>query len=225
MKTDSNKRLLKLVSAEALIQTGFENSTEQALNTISDVLNLYIETLVKKIIPLQECKDPYFLSKILIEETYANEQYQIKEMTGFLNQQIALKHQLKEQYEVEGEESLLHLLKVLPKETSLKSVFRSSKTLTVEEKKSIEIKEEIEIDEFMTDFIEKSSSEPSRKVVGVYLFDCSKIVEDMAEGMVALGRISNKPKEQMFEYKDFHIAEQELLVEDFIGNEKFTILR
>ena len=225
MKTDSNKKLLKLVTVESLIQNGFENTTEQALNTVSDILGFYIETICKKLIPLQECPDSYFLCKIFLEDVYDDEQYQIKEILGFLNQQIALKEQLLQQHDVEMEESLLHLLKVLPRDSSLKSVYRNSKTLTIEEKKSIEIKEDIEVDQFMANFIEKSSSEQNRRVVGSYLFDCTKIVEGMGEGNIEIGKLSSKPKDQIFDYKDIYLAEQELLIEDFFGNEKYTILR
>ena len=140
MKTDSNKRLLKLVAVESLIQNGFENTTEQALNTVSDILGLYIETLCKKLIYLQECEDPFYLSRILIEDIYEDEKYQIKELCGFLDQQISLKYQLLQQYDVDVEDSLLHFLKVLPRDTTLKSVYRNSKTFATEEKKNIEIK-------------------------------------------------------------------------------------
>lgn len=225
MKTDSNKRLLKLVAVESLIQNGFENTTEQALNTVSDLLGLYIETLCQKIIPLQDCEDPFFLSKILIEDTYDDEQYQIKEILGFLEQQIALKNQLLQQYDVEVEDSLLHFLKVLPRDTNFKSVFKNSKSLTIEEKKSVEIKDDIELDDFMASFIEKSSSEQSHRVVGSYLFDCTNIVEGMGSGEVIISKLNSKPKDQIFEYRDIYLAEQEFLIEDFKGNEKYTLIR
>ncbi|ELA42236.1 uncharacterized protein VICG_00635 [Vittaforma corneae ATCC 50505] len=147
MKTDINKKLLKLVSTEVLLQLGFERSTEQALNIITEIFSFYLESLIKKAISVQKSdgKDDsnegsantsHLDCRYLIEDTYHEEQYQIKELVKFMEQQIALKTQLTNRHDVECEESLFHALRLLPKGASLRSVFKNTRGATLEEKKT-----------------------------------------------------------------------------------------
>lgn len=224
MKTDVNKKLLKLVSTEILLQIGFEKSTEQSLNILTDIASFYLETLIKRVIPIYNKEDKR-TSKYLIEQTYEEEQYQIKELSKFLEQQIAIKTQLEEKHEIECEDSLFHSLKLLPKGITLKSVFKNTKALTLEEKKNREIVEDILVDEFMSDFIEKCSKEGGERKVEDYSLDCSKIIEkESGEGLVPFERMNTKGKENIFGIKDGILAVQELFIEDFYGTETFISL-
>lgn len=237
MKTDVNKKLLKLISAEVLLQTGFEKSTEQALNILTEAFSYFIERTIMNIRPIQNGRDldspdetlkdeSHGICRFLLEDTYRDEQYQIKECLKFLEQQILLKMQLAGKHNIECEESLLHSLKLLPKGITLRSVCKNTRTATLEEKKSAEITEDIQVDEYMNEFINKSSSEASRRVVEGYSFDCSKIVDYVdGNGLVPFERISSAPKDQICDFRDFFLAEQELFIEDFKNTMKYRVFR
>lgn len=224
MKVDVNKKLLKLVCTEVLLQLGFERSVEQALNVLTEVFNFYFEFLIRKVVPLLGSDDNTVLCKFLIENTYDDEQYQIRELFKFMEQQISLKALLIDKHNLECDESLFYSLKLLPKGVSLRSVFRNAKTTTLEEKKSINITEDITVDEFMNKFVESCSSESSRRVLGTYEFDCSTIVEDAnGNGLVPFERINLKHKDSICGYRDQYLAEQELFIEDFYGTERYEV--
>lgn len=237
MKTDVNKKLLKLISAEVLMQIGFERSTEQSLGILTEVFSHFIERIIMNIRPIQngreldgqeemEKNETHAICRFLMEDTYRDEQYQIKECMKFLEQQILLKMQLAGKHNIECEESLLHSLKLLPKGVTLRSVSKNTRTATLEEKKSAEITEDVQIDEYMNEFIGRSASEASRRVVEGYSFDCSKIVDYIdGNGLVPFERIACVPRDQICDFRDFFLAEQELFTEDFSGTHKYRIYR
>lgn len=237
MKTDVNKKLLKLISTEVLLQAGFEKSTEQALNILTEMFSHFIERIIMNIRPIQNGREldkqeetlrneAHGICKFLLEDIYRDEQYQIKECMKFLEQQILLKMQLTGKHNIECEESLLHSLKLLPKGITLRSISKNTRTTTLEEKKSVEITEDIQIDEYMNEFIGKSSLEASRRVVEGYSFDCSKIVEHTSgNGLVPFERVSCLPNNQICDFRDFFLAEQELFTEDFDNTFKYTIFK
>lgn len=225
MRPDSNKKLLELLSVEICIQVGFEKATEHSISLITDVFIFYLESLIKKIIPLKDI-NPEIASKFLIEDTYDHEQYQIKELTTFLLQQIAIKSQLIEKYDLDCSESLLHSLRILPAGVSLKSVFKNTKTMTLEEKKSMEVYQEIQMDKFMIDFIEKCSKEPNKRQIETYCFDCLPLVENVNKDDKEKETFlidSLKPKSSIMGYNDEILAEQELFIEDFNESSKYVI--
>ncbi|KAM0681329.1 hypothetical protein GINT2_000529 [Glugoides intestinalis] len=224
MKVDVNKKLLKLVCTEVLLQLGFERSVEQALNVLTEIFSFYLEFLIQKVVPLLGCEDSTLLCKFLIENTYEDEQYQIRELFKFMEHQISLKALLVDKHNVDCDESLFYSLKLLPKGVSFRSVFRNTKTTTLEEKKSINITEDIAVDEFMNKFVDSCSSENSKRVLGTYAFDCSKIFEDInGNGLVPFERINLKPKDSICGYRDQYLAEQELFIEDFCGTERYEV--
>lgn len=226
MKTDVNKKLLRLISTEILLQLGFERSTEQALNVLTEIFSFYLESMIQKLIPVSSCEDSDKLCRFLIEDAYRESEYEAKELLKFIEQQISFKLMLVDKHNADCDESLLHALKLLPKGISMKSVFKNTKTATLEQKKSVDIIEDIVVDDFMNNFIHKSSLETSRRVVGSYSFDCSRIVEDInGNGLVPFDRINGKQKSQICGYKDVYLAEQELFIEDFYGNERYAILK
>lgn len=198
------------------------------MNVLAEILAFYMEMLVKRTLPFSACH-PEIANKFLMEDAYFSEKYQAKELHSFLDQQIFIKKQLKDKFDLECDESLLHSLRILPKGVSLKSAFRSTKATTLEEKKGMEIHQEIETDEFMSEFLEKSSSEASRRVVGVYAFNCSKVIEEINEKGIGECKITfqetdTSPKKLIFGYCDSVLAEQELTMEDFNGIEKYKIV-
>lgn len=229
MKPDSNKKIIQLLSVEILQQIGFEKSTEQALNIITDIFTYFFESLIEKCCPFAGC-DPSVVIRFLVDDTYSTEQYQIKELLNFIDQQILIKNQLKEKYDIDCDESILHSLRILPKGVSLKSAFKNTKTMTLEEKKSLEIYHEIHLDDFMVEFIEKSGDVPSKRTVESYSFDCSNILEKINTSesnsqKIGFETSSLAPKGRIFGYFDDVLAEQELFIEDFNGIEKHRILR
>lgn len=228
MKSDINKKIFRLLSTEVLLQVGFERSTEHAMNILAEILAFYLESLAKKVVPFSECS-PEVANKFLVEDTYFSEQYQIRELHSFLEQQIFIKKQLKDKFDVECDESLLHSLRVLPKGVSLKSAFRNAKAMTLEEKKSMDVHQDVQLDEFMSEFVEKSGLEASRRVAGVYAFNCSKVIEGINEQGVrerkaTIEDLGVAPKNRIFGYHDSVLAEQELMIEDFNGTEKYKVV-
>lgn len=232
MKTDVNKRLLKLVSTETLLQLGFERATEHALNIITDVFAFYLESLVRKAAVLQLPQgqstggedEEHSICKYIIEDTYEEEQYQTKELMKFMEQQAGLKAQLADKHDINCDESLFHALRLLPKGVTLRSVFKNTKTSTLEEKKSAEITEDILVDEFMEGFIQKCSCEGGARPVVTYSFDCLKIVDNpVGNALVPFDRMTKKPNEWICGYRDQILAAQEFFIEDFYGTEKYQV--
>lgn len=228
MKSDVNKKIFRLLSTEVLLQVGFERSTEHAMNILAEIFVFYLESLTRKVHPFSAC-GPEVANKFLIEDTYFSEKCQVRELQSFLEQQVFMKKQLKDKLDVECDESLLHSLRILPKGVSLKSAFRNTKTMTLEEKKSMEVHQEVQLDDFMSEFIEKSGLEGNRRAVEVYAFNCSKVVEGINEKgirecKVTFEEASTAPKDCIFGYCDSVLAEQELMIEDFNGAEKYRIV-
>lgn len=231
MKPDSNKKILQLLSAEILLQIGFEKSTEHSLHIMTDVFVYYFESLIRKCIPFNGI-EPDILLQYLIEDTYMTELYQKKELYSFLDQQISIKAQLKDKFDIECDESLLHSLRILPKGVSLKSAFKNTKTMTVEEKKSMEIYPEIQIDDFMADFIEKSSSQPSRSLPEIFKFSGLKAIEEIKPVEIDDVNLevnfeirSLEPRKTIFGVYDEILAEQDFFMEDFQETQRYKILR
>jgi Histone-fold protein len=242
MKSNINRKILRLVSTEVLLQIGFEKTTEQSLNIITEVFAYYMESLIKKAAVLQGC-DGRNLCKILIADTYRSEQYQLGELSQFLDQQNLIKRQLREK--AEGEEdscSLLHSLKVLPQGMSLKSTFKNTKSTTIEEKSNREIFIEIKLDDFLNQFIEESYKSENRrqlvkKINGSKILD--KIVLDHKKEPEV--RLDNKledrkaartsevkeeiGKKMRVNYKEDIIMEQQYFVEDFSGIERYKTFK
>jgi len=217
MKTSVDRRLLKLVATETLLQLGFERATEHALNILTEVFSFHLESLIKRAALFQR-EGGEGICRYMIEDAYWDEQYQIRELMKFMEQQMS---QLGDR---QGE-SPFHALKLLPKGVTLRSVCRSTGTPTLEEKKSTEIVEdtvEVQIDRFMEDFIERCTTERGvRHVVG-YSFDCSVMVESTScNGLVPYECTNSRPRETLCGVRDPMLAEQELFTEDFV--EKYQI--
>jgi hypothetical protein len=170
MKSNINVKILRLAVVEILSQCGFERTTEQTLNVLVDVLNYYIEQLAIRMGGKQSRGiSPEHIYRAVIDEMYGKCTYQIPELLAFLKYQINLKNYLLEKYDIGCEESLLHTIRVLPKNVQLRGVLRSSKAVgNVNEMQEESMHGSIKIDKFMEDFISSSLSEQSRREVGMY---------------------------------------------------------
>lgn len=219
MKTNSNKKVLEILVAEILLQTGFEKCTDHSIDLLTEISIFYIESLIKNTKPFMNA-DPLIICKFLIENAYTDEEYQIKELLHFLDQQ---KNLVGERNEADAPESLLHALNCLPNIKSIAGNVKSNKIMGLEEKRTAEVFHEVKMDDFMMKFIEKCSKAPANRVVESFGFDCLKIIKNTNDQKITDFKIDNisYSKSNIFGYKDEIIAEQELFVEDFKGNNLF----
>lgn len=178
MKSNINAKILKLAIVEILGQSGFDKSAEQSLNVLTDVMKYYIERLTLKI---KKVQDRGVVSeqviKFIISDYYDECRYQIQELYSFLRYQVNIKNYLSEKYDVGCEESLLHTLRVLPKNVQLRSILRSSKTVgNLNEVQDSSDDNSIVYDDFMANFVKDCISEQSRRVVGEYKFQLMDLI-------------------------------------------------
>lgn len=217
MKTTADRKLLKLVVTETLLQLGFERATDYALNILTEVFSFHMESFVKRAAVFQTEHNEE-VCRYLIEDAYWEEQYQVKELIRFMEQQISLLG------ERQGE-SPFHALKLIPKGvTSLRSVYKNSGTSALEERKSKEVTEDIHVDEYMEHFIDEGSAEEGTRQASDYSFDCSIIATDTkCNGLVPYERVNTKPKEWLCGVRDYVLADQDYFIDDFVGTEKYKI--
>ncbi|ORD94874.1 Y551 [Enterospora canceri] len=175
MKTELNKKILRIAVVEILLQTGFEKCTEESLNVLSEVFSYYIEQVIAEIlIPQTEVdespgpkklkkEETFCPAKLLLTRFYHNSQYNYQEMLQFLNQQIGIVRMLRDTPKTKTNHTepnnMLSILKFLPKNQSLKNLSKAARRIEVEEKKESEEEDEAEmdtfLDNFLNDFIEK----------------------------------------------------------------------
>lgn len=231
MKSSIYKRMLRLVSAEVFLQLGFERASEQAINLSSDLLEFYIEALVKRMVPLQACDGGAVVGH-LVHGCYRTEEYQKDELMQFLDQQNLIKKQLKERSE--GESSLLHVLKVLPQEINFKSTHRNSRNLTIEERSSgpSKVAAEVFVDDCLNAFIGECSGEPSRRAVQEYAFEISRLLVEDTKGAAGDGGTGGAGADEALKgvcvpacREGDILHEQELFLEDLSGSGRFEIFR
>ncbi|KAH9412305.1 histone-fold protein [Ordospora pajunii] len=164
MKSNMNLKILKLAVVEILAQSGFDRTTDQALNVLADVMRLYIEQLGQRMKQRHEKGVvAELMYGIIVDELYDESEYQIAEMLSFLRYQITIKNYLSDRYNVGSEESILHVLRILPKNAQLRMLMRSGGSLSEINKVERDAHEEgLSIDEFTRGFIESSLKENSK---------------------------------------------------------------
>ena len=224
MKSNINKRILRLASTEILIQLGFEKSTEQSLNIINEVFTYYMEALIKRMIPFEKANYDSII-KMLIDEFYGEEQFQISELSQFLELQNQIKKQLKEKSEFPEDTSLLHSLKVLPRGVNFKSTFKNTKNMAIEEKNSNEVFAEVVVDDFLNNFIEESSKENGKKIIQETISENSKNLEKIVLETKFGDRNCGHAKELNIKPQEDIIKEQEFFIEDFGEIEKYKTFK
>lgn len=168
MKSGMNIKIVKLAVVEILLQSGFDKTADQALNVLTDVLRYYIEQLGCRVQRRHEQGAVTGLvCRTLVEEIYRENEYQVCELLSFLRYQITVKNYLSDRYNVGSEESILHILRVLPKNAQLRMLVRNGGNLNEmnEVEKSV-VEDNVSFDEFTREFVESSLSEASRRVVG-----------------------------------------------------------
>jgi hypothetical protein len=216
MKSNIDTKILKLAVAEILSQCGFERTTEQTLNVLVDVLNYYIEQLTVRMKRKQgRGISAENIHRTIIDEIYGNCTYQVFELLSFLRYQINLKNYLLEKYDAGLEESLLHTIRILPKNVQLKGLTRSSKAVgNMSEVQEESAQSSIKIDRFMEDFISSSLSEQSRREVGEYSFQVMELAELRPRKAI---EISERGFNELLEHKksrDVFLREPGSLLDD-----------
>lgn len=217
MKSNINTKILKLAVVEILAQSGFDKTAEQALNVLTDILKYYIEQLVSRIKRNHESGVvPELVYRIVIRELYAECEYQIPELLSFLRYQINIKNYLSDRYNVGCEESILHILRVLPKNVQLKTLVRNNRNLNdASEMKEEFVDEDVTFDDFTRDFVESSLSEQSRRVVGEYKFQFMEFIDKKPREPL---RINKNEFNEILEMKKStfeFFREPETIIDDF----------
>lgn len=157
MKSALYSRIIKLAIAEIMIQIGFENASEQSLNACTELFTFFMESMIGRLIPFKNVSSDTQLKRILAD-FISEEEYQFPELLQFIEQQAVAKRHIKEKTESEGETNLLSMLRILPKDVNLKSGFRNTKNLALEQKHAPAVYEEVPIDSYLNIFIEHCQS-------------------------------------------------------------------
>lgn len=193
MKSSTNTRILKLALVEILAQCGFDKTAEQALNVLADIMRHYIEHLAARIRKSSPGGVSELVCRVVVEDLYRESEYQEPELLSFLRYQLNVKTYLSDRYNIDSEESLLHILRVLPKNVHLKSFVRSSRSLSdPNEAREESVEEGVGYDDFMRDFVESSLSEQSRRVEGRFEFQTMDLVDGCSRGIAVDRREFNE---------------------------------
>lgn len=179
MKSNVNTKILKLAVVEVLAQSGFDRTAEQALNVLTDIMKYYIEQIAVRMKKSSEGGiAPEIACRSLIGDLYRECKYQIPELLSFLRYQLNIKNYLFDRYNIGCEESILHILRVLPKNIQLKTLVRNNRNLSnTSEIREDSPEEGIRFDEPMRAFVNAGLSEQSKRVVGNYEFQFMDLVD------------------------------------------------
>ena len=174
MKCRLHKKLLSFAVAEILSQLGFERCTSQCMAILSDLLEYYAESLLRRIQSLEDIPSDLAVM-YLLKSTYDEEQYQYDELLQFIEQQRQLKSLIKD---VSDEPpSLMHALRILPPDFKLETPGRTTSHLGAEEKnRPAHVIAEAEVDDFLREFIEKSIGEGRTRERSYECTDVSDII-------------------------------------------------
>ncbi|AFM98269.1 hypothetical protein EHEL_050580 [Encephalitozoon hellem ATCC 50504] len=219
MKSNMSSKILKLAVVEVLSQSGFDKTADQALNVLTDILRYYIEQLgcrMKRRHGMGVVSDQ--MCRILIEEIYGECEYQVPELLSFLRYQVTVKNYLSDRYNVGSEESILHILRVLPKNAQLRMVMRNGSSLReINEIEKEVVEDDVKFDEFTKEFVRSSLLEASRREVREYRFESVDLIGGEPRKGVRIGDaefneiLDRKQKEVEF------LQEPRTLVKDFGG--------
>ncbi|KAI5168690.1 hypothetical protein PAEPH01_0336 [Pancytospora epiphaga] len=221
MKSNFYKKLIRFAAAEVLMQLGFERTTEHALNIIADVATHYMESMILRIYPFQSSPTENVID-MLIRAFYGFEQYQKDELVSFLEQQLQVRRQMRDKPE---DNVLQHALRSLPMESTRSHSLRMINTTAVEERARPRILEEMIMDGFLSEYIERCNQIETRpSVMKNYRYDTSvQIVSSLdlknEEGVRCdVGTFSTGRGEDA-------LASQELFLEDFPSKEKYKVFK
>lgn len=210
MRYNIYSRLIKLAITEILIQTGFECCSEMSLNITADIYIYYMECLIRKLSVLKDV-DPNIQMKYVLKDLFNEEEYQFQEFIQFLDQQQMIKRYIKEKSDKDPDNNLLSMLKVLPKNINLKTSFKNSKNLTLEEKFTQHSNSELEMDKYLNEFIEKCSQIKADNVEYKVLDSIPHPVVEIKENIESLN-----PDCRIVEEEEAFISEDREIQTDFL---------
>lgn len=155
-------KIVKLAVTETLVQVGFERSSEDALNVMADIFCFHLESNFRRMKAMQYLRFGAYKVPLSLF-TYAKSihigSYAYGETMAFLACQSALSLHLREKFKVDGD-NLLQMLKVLPPRRIKLEVFNKQHRVSLSQAKSdVTESKDIEIDDFMTAFLEKALDE------------------------------------------------------------------
>ena len=215
MKSDMHKRLISFVVAEVLLQLGFERTSSHSLLILTDLFIKHIESLCLRIQPFQEIPSNLIV-KFVLESLYGESEYENTELRQFACQQILFKQQLKEKNNPDEPESLLHLLKIIPKHAILESAFKNTKNLCLNgNKDSTPINDEINTDGFFTKFVSDMSAQSSHKPKLDYSLSLTESIASQIQNPSQLHNIDNTADTTLSLISDY-----EILLDSPISNNK-----
>ncbi|KAL6121014.1 hypothetical protein NUSPORA_02143 [Nucleospora cyclopteri] len=234
MKVELNRKILRVAVVEILMQLGFEKCTEQSLNIVTEVFSYYLEALIKSIAfanahTIEKSEENKFESRKkdillykLLTDFYINSEYQYDELLCFASQQISIVDKIIENKSCTSDcENMLSLLKFLPRNQSLKRLYKNTKNAIFEAKEEKEEKEEVgevELDAFLKQFIDKCEM----KFAGMTEIEPKEYVYDLGKAL------DSTEKEMDFEifdtkYNSKAKEDQKSFFDDFYKPKKILI--
>ncbi|CAD26570.1 hypothetical protein [Encephalitozoon cuniculi GB-M1] len=189
MKSNMNTKILRLAVVEILSQSGFDKTADQALNVLTDILRYYIEHLGCRMRRKGENGIvPELICRFLVDEEYGECEYQIPELLSFLRYQVTVKNYLNDRYSVGSEESILHILRVLPKNAQLRMVMRNGGNLNdMNEVEKEVVEEDVRLDEFTKEFVESSLQKAGKREVREYRLESVDLIDGEPARRVKIG--------------------------------------
>ncbi|KAF7682693.1 hypothetical protein TCON_2088 [Astathelohania contejeani] len=154
MRSNFQNKIIKLCITEILLQIGYERATTNSLNIL---VSAFTHRMTELLIHFAEHNS---LELLLFEFIGSSESYQFGELASFLDAQRDLQVGLLEKHALRnGQESILHILRVIPRNISLRSkrkvvcgnILLSEET--DERQVNDEVGREIVVDEYMEKFI------------------------------------------------------------------------
>lgn len=175
-------KIAKLAVTEILLQVGFEKSSEDALNTLTDVFCYYILRKFAKAKRMQQMRFGIYkipLSFFIYTKSLELYSYRHEEIRAFLSYQAFLSSYLKDAFKVEGD-SMLQMLRVLPqRKMKLEAFNRKYRANLSEIKSDFTESRDVEIDDFMFSFLEKAVKEEREESQGHTEY--AKLTDDLVK--------------------------------------------
>ncbi|TBU03867.1 histone-fold domain-containing protein [Hamiltosporidium tvaerminnensis] len=170
MKSRFTNKILKLAVAEILIQSSFERCSNSALTILTDIAGDYIMALTKRISSLNilnpESGEDTLIKELISEIMGSSDSYSVLELQTFLETQNNAVTYLKDKLKPKSIDSLLNMLRIVPKIDFLQS--QSDFTNSLSEIKYVSVNTEIKVDDFLSDFIQRSANKKEVKKTQIF---------------------------------------------------------
>lgn len=183
-------KIIRLAVAEILIQAGFEKSSEDAMNTLTDIFCYFAESKSKELSSMQRLRFGNYCKPITLNiclKSLDQGSYKYKEILAFLSHQLSLALYFKDKFNLEGG-NLLQVLKILPqRQLKLEIPNKQYRKNAIEIKSDMTESKDIEIDDFMLKFFDSSMKQANQD----QKIDNAKDYADLSHNIATLSGVSH----------------------------------